>query len=489
MLIRCFALGALVLLSGCVMGRDYERPKTDHLPTQFKELKGWQAAQPKDDKLPGNWWEIFGDRQLNALEAQVAGKNQSLAVAEAQYRLAQHLAQSARAAYLPTAGLNTTTNRFKAASGQSVAVAGVRNLFGAVLNIAWEPDFWGSVRRQVEANVTSAQASAATLQVLRLSTQATLAQDYFQLLTLDTQKQVLDKTVVAYQKTLAMTLNRYAAGVAARSDVALAETQLAAAQAQAVDVGVQRAQMEHAIAVLIGKTPAELNLPPTTLAHEPPAVPVGVPSTLLERRPDIANAERLVASANAKIGVAKAAYFPTLTLSASNGWQTGALSNLFSTASRYWAIGPAAGALTLLDGGAHNAALKQSIDSFDASAAQYQQTVLTGFQEVEDNLSALRVLAEEGQSLNHALQTAQAALSITENQYQAGTVGYLTVLSAQTTVFSHEQSAVTVLGERFNYAVLLVKALGGGWDNSQLPNRDAATGNSRWTDALPFPVH
>jgi len=325
--------------------------------------------------------------------------------------------------------------------------------------------------------------------VLRLSTQATLAQDYFQLLTLDTQKQVLDKTVVAYQKTLAMTLNRYAAGVAARSDVALAETQLAAAQAQAVDVGVQRAQMEHAIAVLIGKTPAELNLPPTTLAHEPPAVPVGVPSTLLERRPDIANAERLVASANAKIGVAKAAYFPTLTLSASNGWQTGVLSNLFSTASRYWAIGPAAGALTLLDGGAHNAALKQSIDSFDASAAQYQQTVLTGFQEVEDNLSALRVLAEEGQSLNHALQTAQAALSITENQYQAGTVGYLTVLSAQTTVFSHEQSAVTVLGERFNYAVLLVKALGGGWDNSQLPNRDAATGNSRWTDALPFPVH
>jgi NodT family efflux transporter outer membrane factor (OMF) lipoprotein len=486
--IRGFSLLFLpMLLAGCAMGPDYVRPQTT-VPIEFKELKGWKQAQPKDDVLPGKWWEIFDDQQLNKLEEQVASGNQSLAVAEAQYRQAQHLVQSARAAYLPTAGATGTVNRFKAASGQSVAVSGIRNLFGTALNIAWEPDLWGSVRRQVEANTSSAQASAATLQALRLSMQATLAQDYFQLRALDAEQQLLEKTVAAYQKTLDITRNRYAVGVAARSDVVQAEAQLEATRAQAIDVGVQRSQMEHALAVLIGKSPAELNIHRAELTNRLPQIPVGIPSTLLERRPDIANAERLVAAANAKIGVAKAAYFPTLTLSATNGFQSVNFSKLFSMASRYWALGPAAAAWTLLDGGAHNAQLKQAIDSFDASVAQYQQTVLTGFQEVEDSLSALRTLQEEQQVLNNAVLAARSALDITENQYKAGTVGYLNVMTAQATVLVNEKAVVTVLGQRLNYSVQLIKALGGGWDHNALPDEDAAAGDSSWTDVLPFPV-
>ncbi|WP_371927889.1 efflux transporter outer membrane subunit [Methylomonas rivi] len=486
---RVLALSFLqVLLAGCTMGPDYVRPQAV-VPAEFKEMKGWKQAQPRDDSLPGKWWEIFGDAQLNALQEQVAGGNQSLVAAEAQYRQAQHLVQSARAAYLPTAGVTGSVNRFKAASGQSVAVSGIRNLFGTALNIAWEPDLWGSVRRQVEADTSSAQASAATLQALRLSTQAALAQDYFQLRALDAQQQLLEKTVAAYQKTLDITRNRYAAGVAARNDVLQAEAQLEAARGQAIDVGVSRSQMEHALAVLIGKSPAELNLPRTEqLPGSLPQIPVGVPSTLLERRPDIANAERLVAAANAKIGVAKAAYFPSLTLSATNGFQTVNLSKLFSMASRYWALGPAAAAWTLLDGGAKNAQLKQAVDSFDVSVAQYRQAVLTGFQEVEDSLSALRTLQEEQLVLDKAVQSARSALTITENQYKAGTVSYLNVMTAQAAALTNEKSSIAVLGERLSYSVQLVKALGGGWDDGSLPDSDAAAGDSSWTDVLPFPM-
>jgi len=306
---------------------------------------------------------------------------------------------------------------------------------------------------------------------------------------LDAQQQLLEKTVAAYQKTLDITRNRYAAGVAARNDVLQAEAQLEAARAQAIDVGVSRSQMEHALAVLIGKSPAELNLPRTEqLPGSLPQIPVGVPSTLLERRPDIANAERLVAAANAKIGVAKAAYFPSLTLSATNGFQTVNLSKLFSMASRYWALGPAAAAWTLLDGGAKNAQLKQAVDSFDASVAQYRQAVLTGFQEVEDSLSALRTLQEEQLVLDKAVQSARSALTITENQYKAGTVSYLNVMTAQAAALTNEKAAVAVLGERLSYSVQLVKALGGGWDDGSLPDSDAAAGDSSWTDVLPFPM-
>ena len=296
------------LLAGCTVGPDYVRP-TMPAPAAFKELKGWKPAQPRDQAIPSNWWEIFQDPQLNALEEQVAVSNQSIAQAVAQYHQAQALVQAARSAYFPTATATASVNRFRAASGTNVAVPGVRYLYQENFSTTWQPDLWGVVRRQVESNIGSAQASAATLQALRLSTQATLALDYFQLRALDAQRKLLDETAEAYQKSLELTQNRYAAGVAARTDVVQAEAQLASARAQAIEVGVLRAQLEHAVAVLAGKPPAELSLPAAPLTAVPPPIPTGIPSQLLERRPDIASAERQVAAANALIGVAKAAYF------------------------------------------------------------------------------------------------------------------------------------------------------------------------------------
>ncbi len=317
---------------------DYVRPSSA-IPLNFKEIKGWKQAHPRDHVLPGKWWEVFKDARLNTLEEQVAGANQSIAQAEAQYRQAQHLVQSARSAYFPTANITATANRFSATSGQNVAVPGVRNLFGFAGAMAWEPDLWGSVRRQVEANTGNAQASSATLQALKLSTQATLAANYFQLRALDAQKALFDETVAAYQKTLDITKNRYAVGIIAKTDVVQAETQLESARAQAIALGVQRAALEHAIAVLIGKTPAELSIGLAPLEATPPPIPVSLPSELLERRPDIASAERKIAAANAQIGVAKAAFFPTLNLAANNGYQSNTLSTAFAAAGRYWALG------------------------------------------------------------------------------------------------------------------------------------------------------
>lgn len=486
MIARISPLIMASMLMSCTVGPDYARPAA-HVPAEFKELKGWKQAQPQDDRLPEKWWELFNDAQLNALEEQVANNNFSLAEAEAQYRQSQHLAQAAQAAYLPSVTATGTVNRFRAATGQSVAVSGVRSLFGAALGIAWEPDLWGKVRRQVESNVSAAQASAATLQALRLSIQATLAEDYFQLRALDNQQKLLEDTVAAYQKTYQITQNRYAVGVAARSDVVQAETQLESARAQAIDLNVQRSQMEHALAVLIGKSPAELSLNREPTQLQPPKIPVSLPSELLERRPDIAAAERLIAAANAKIGVAKAAYFPSLTLAGSNGYQTTDINTLFNMASRYWALGPAGAALTLFDGGAKNAQYKQAIDSFDASVAHYRQTVLTGLQEVEDSLAALRILEEEIQVQDKAVQAAKAAVAMTHNQYKAGTVSYINVVTAQTIALSNEKTAVILRAERMNFAVLLIKALGGSWESQKLPDSDTASGERSWQDFLPIP--
>lgn len=485
--LKPLSLMLAVLLSGCAAGPDYVRPETP-APAAFKELQGWKPAQPQDHLPPGNWWEIFNDPQLNVLEEQVARQNPSIAQAEAQYRQAQALVRSAQAAFSPTATATTTVNRFRAASGQNVAVPGVKYLFSAALGMAWEPDLWGKVRRQVEANTAAAQASAATLQALRLSTQATLAQDYFQLRMADAQKKLLDDTVAAYQKSLQLTQNRYAAGVAARAEVALAETQLETARAQAVAVGVQRAQMEHAVAVLSGKPPAELSLDFAPLSMPPPPIPASLPSQLLERRPDIASAERQVAAANAKIGVAKAAFFPSLTLAATTGAQTSTLDTLFTAASRYWSLGPAAAALTLLDGGAKNAQLKQAIDAHDASVANYRQIVLTGFQEVEDSLAALRILEEEAAIQDKAVRAARESVALATNQYKAGTVSYLNVMTAQAIALNNEKTAVELLGGRLNAAVSLVKALGGGWDSSALPGPGEAGGEFGWRDYLPYPA-
>jgi len=476
------------LLSGCTVGPDYVRPQTT-IPDNFKEINGWKQAHPRDHVLPGKWWEVFKDAHLNTLEEQVATANQSIAQAEAQYRQAQHLVQSARSAYFPTANITAVANRFRAASGQNVAVRGVKNLFGIAGALAWEPDLWGSVRRQVESNTGNAQASAATLQALRLSTQATVAEDYFQLRALDAQKTLFDETVAAYQKTLDITKNRYAAGVVAKTDVVQAETQLESTRAQTINLGVQRAALEHAIAVLIGKTPEEFSLNVVPLEATPPPIPVSLPSELLERRPDIASAERKIAAANAQIGVAKAAFFPTLNLAASNGYQSNTLSTAFAAAGRYWALGPAGAALTLLDGGAKQAQYKQEIDGFDASVAFYKQTVLTGFQEVEDNLAALRILEEEAQVQERAVTAARQALTMTTNQYKAGTISYLNVMTSQAVALNNQQTAVQILGDRLAASVLLIKALGGGWNVAMLPTPDEAGGEVKWTDILPYPIY
>nr|WP_031430035.1 MULTISPECIES: efflux transporter outer membrane subunit [Methylomicrobium] len=478
---------AAAQLTACAIGPDYSRAPAA-TSAQFKEMKGWHEAQPRDTALPQKWWRLFDDPELNALEEQVAQANQSVAQAEAQYRQAQHLVQSSQSSLLPVATLTGTLNRFKAASGQSLAPTGIRNLFGLGVGAVWEPDLWGKIRRQIEANTGNAQASAATLHALILSSQAMLAQHYFHLKILDAQKALLDDTVAAYAKTLDITQNRYAVGVAAKSEVVQAKAQLQSARAQAVDLGVERAAREHAIAVLIGKTPAEFSLPPAPLQVEPPAIPVSLPSELLERRPDIAAAERQMAAANARIGVAKAAYFPSLNLAVSGGYQSGDADTLFTMARRYWALGPAGAALTLFDGGAKNAQYQQAIAAHDATVAAYRQTVLTGFQEVEDNLAALRILAEEVQVQDEAVTAAEQALALMLNQYKAGAVSYLNVMTAQTVALSNQQIAVQLKGEQLNVAVLLIKALGGGWNERLLPTEDEADGDRKWTDYLILPV-
>jgi NodT family efflux transporter outer membrane factor (OMF) lipoprotein len=479
--IVCFPLAA------CTVGPDYKRPAMP-VPAEFKELQGWTQARPRDHEISGNWWQIFDDPYLNALERQVDIANQSIAQAEAQFRQAQALVQGAKSAYFPVVSGSLSANRFRAASGQSVAVPGVRTLFNGVISFAWEPDIWGKVRREVESNEAAAQASAASLQAVRLLTQATLAQNYFQLRALDEQIKRLNDTVEAFARTLKITQNRYAVGVAGKSDVVQAETQLESARAQAIDIGVLRALLEHAIAVLMGKTPAELTIPVATLNANIPAIPVNIPSQLLERRPDIAEAERLAAAANARIGVAKAAYFPNLNLSGTNGYQASTFSNLLTNAARYWALGPAALALPLFDGGARGATLGESIHSYDASVAAYRQTVLLGFQEVEDQLSTLRILEQEIKVQEKAVAAARKAVELTTNQYQAGTLSYLNVMTAQTAALDNEITAVNLQSQRLVAAVQLIRALGGGWSTVQLPSPDEAGGETEWSQFLPIPV-
>ncbi len=476
-------------LSACMLGPDYVPPKLD-LPKEFKENKempDWKPAQPRDHVLLGNWWEVFNDSQLNDLAAQVAGANQSVMQAEAQYRQAQYLVLTAQSALSPVGSTTFTTNRFVAASGQNIAVSGVRNLFSEALSMSWQPDLWGTVRRQIEANTANAQASAATMQALRLSSQAALVTAYFQLKTQDAQIALLTDSLRAYEKTLAITRNRYAAGVAGKTDIVQAQTQVETVRAQVVDLGVLRAQYEHAIAVLIGKAPAELSIPPSPQLSEPPPLPPNLPSELLERRPDIAAAERKIAAANAQIGVTKAAYYPTFSLGVTDGWQSGFINHLITGAHRYWSLGPGATALTLFDGGAKNAQYKQAIANYDAAAAGYKQTVLTAIQQVEDNLAALRILQHEAEVQSGAVQAANQAVDLTINQYKAGTVAYLNVLTAQTTALSNQITAVQLKGSRLNAATQLATALGGGWDLKQLPDSSQIGGAIKWTDYLIIP--
>jgi NodT family efflux transporter outer membrane factor (OMF) lipoprotein len=455
-------------LAGCAVGPDYKRPEVQ-VASAYKEAGEWKPAQPQDDLDRGKWWEIFGDPQLDALLQQVEISNQNVLVAEAQFRRAQAVVAASRAAYFPTLDASVSVVRSRSPTGVIGGTTAGRIITNrsASLSAGWEADLWGRLRRAVESSEASAQASAADLAAARLSAQAELASDYFQLRILDAQKQLLDDTVAAFQKSLDLTKNRYDAGVAAKVDLVQAETQLKSTRAQAIDTGVQRAQLEHAIAILIGKAPAEFSIAPVPLAVTMPRVPIGLPSELLERRPDVAAAERRVAAANAQIGVAKAAYFPSLTLSGSYGSRSADASQWFTVPSRFWSIGPAL-AQSIFDAGLRRAQTEQAIAGYDATVAEYRQAVLAGFQEVEDNLAALRILGEEAQVQEEAVRASRESVLLTTNQYKAGIVSYINVVTVQTTQLNNERTAVGILGRQLVAAVTLVKALGGGWSAAEM---------------------
>jgi NodT family efflux transporter outer membrane factor (OMF) lipoprotein len=449
-------------LAACSVGPDYVRPTTP-VAGSFKEMKGWTEAQPSDGQIPTAWWARYGDQQLDDLETKVVSANQTLAQAAATYRQEKALVQVARAAFFPEAGITGEGSRARAGTAPPVTTRSIS------LDATWEVDLWGSVRRAVEASEANAAASGATLANTQLSLQSELAIDYFQLRGADATVVLLNETVDAYQKALNLTQNQYKVGVAQLSDVVLAQTQLVSTQAQAVDVGVQRSQLEHAIAVLIGAPPDALDIAsdPLTEALLVPPPPIAVPSTLLQRRPDVATAERQVSAANAEIGVAVAAYYPQLSLTAGGGVSAASMISLFSAPARFWSVG-ASLAETLFDGGARSGQVDAARAAYDASVANYRQTVLTAFQNVEDNLAGLRILENEYGLQTEAVRLAKKAVDLQINRYKAGTITYTDVITAQTTLLSNQRSLVNLLSERVVYNVQLVKSLGGGWDERQL---------------------
>jgi NodT family efflux transporter outer membrane factor (OMF) lipoprotein len=464
-----------VVVTGCMVGPDYVRPAAP-VPAAYKEAVDWKVAKPSDDAPRGNWWETFRDAELNGLVTQVDISNQTVLAADARVREARAATQAASAALFPLVTANAAAVRSSRTQGSgststgSTSTGGLssgNNSFNVALNASWEPDLWGGIRRSIEASSSTAQASAADLAAATLSAQGLLAQDYLLLRVQDAQISLLQETVAAYERSLQLTRNQYAAGTVARGDVAQAETQLKATQAQAVDAAIGRAQLEHAIAVLVGKPPAELSITPKPLAAVFPEIPVALPSTLLERRPDIAAAERRTASANAQIGVAQAAFFPAVTLSATGGLQSSVIGSLLSLPNRYWSLG-AALAQTVFDAGLRSAQKAQAIATYDETVANYRSTVLNGFQDVEDNLAALRLLSQEAAFQDDAVTSARQALAIALNQYRAGTINYLAVVVLQAAALNNERTALGIQGRRLTASVGLIKALGGGWDADRL---------------------
>lgn len=451
-----------LLLAACTVGPDYVRP-TVETPAAFKEAAGdWRPASPQDPVSGDAWWTVFGDPVLDGLQAKVDISNQNLRAAEAQYRQARALADSARASWFPT--INGTFGATRSASAASNASAGNAppvNSFSLGASASWEADVWGRIARNVEAADERVQASEADLAAARLSAHATLAQTYFQLRAAERQKALLDAAVAAYERSLELTRNRYAAGVATKADVAQADSQLRSTRASALDAGLSRSQYEHAIAVLIGQAPSSFALPPVAGPLAAAPVTLTLPSTLLERRPDIAAAERRVAAANAAVGAAQAARFPVLGLSASTGFRRSQIEDLLTVPSRYWSLGPTLAA-TLFDAGAKKAAVSQSVGVWEQAVATYRQTVLAAFQEVEDNLAVVRVLEEAGVEQAAAVSAAAEAETIALNQYRAGAVSYLNVVTAQATHLSAQRSASDLAARRLVAAVLLAKNAGGG---------------------------
>jgi NodT family efflux transporter outer membrane factor (OMF) lipoprotein len=502
--VRCAVLaGVGSLAAACMVGPDYKQPPVTS-PAAFKEAApaDWKMAEPRDAIQKGKWWEVFGDPQLSALEEQVSVSNQSVAQAMAQYQAARAAAWGARAGLFPTVAVNpsvsssrgssrvpvvtsastggsgaTGTGSSTTASTITVASASTTTIYELPVEVSYEADLWGRVRRLIESNVATAQATAGDLETMRLSLQAELAVDYFSLHGTDAEKQLLDSTATAYEKALDLTTNRYKQGIASGVDVAQAQTQLETTRAQSIDLEVQRTQFEHAVAVLIGKPPAELTIALSPITVPAPQVPVALPSELLERRPDIAAAERRVAAANAQIGVQKAAYYPTLSLSGAGGFENTSLTNLFSWPNRFWSLGAQA-LETIFNGGAISAAVAQAKATYDAQVAAYRQQVLSAFQDVEDNLAAMRVLEHEARQQAAAVAAAEKSLALSNSRYQGGITTYLEVITAQAAALANEVTAVNIQTRRMTAAVNLVKALGGGWATTDLPPASAVLSRS-----------
>ncbi len=484
----CSALAALFigLLTACNPGPKYVRPAApapvaykESAPQEFKEGQGWKVAQPGDDKIRAKWWELYNDPQLNALEEQVAEGNQTLAAALANYRSSRSLVVSARSSLFPTVGAAPaySNNRISATRGARVigpggsggtSNTGAYNDYTFPFDVSYTVDFWHRIRNTIAANAFSAQASAADVATSLLSLQSELAQDYFQVRALDMQEGILQDTLNNYRDTLKLTQILFETGIDSQEDVAQAETQLNTATAQATDIGVARAQFEHAIAALIGRAPANFSLPVAPFVPDPPAIPVALPSTLLERRPDIAAAERIIESDNALIGVARAAYYPNVALSASGGFETSSAAQWFNWPSRFWSLGPQV-SQTIFDGGARRAQNEQAQANYDAAVANYRQTVLTAFQAVEDNLSSLRILSKEIGEQQTAITSSVQYLNLALTRYKTGVDSYLNVITAQTTVLNNRETQVQEQLRQMTSSVSLILALGGGWNPANLP--------------------
>jgi NodT family efflux transporter outer membrane factor (OMF) lipoprotein len=466
---RILVLGFALALAACSVGPDYQRPPAP-APAAYKETADWKPATPKAAASGQPWWSIYDDPTLNHLESQVDVSNQNLKAVEAAYRQAVAVVAENRAGFFPSIGIDPAMTRSKPASG-SFGSGRIRNSFSLPVDASWVIDIWGQVRRSVESATATAQADAAQLAAARLSAQATLAQDYFQLRVNDAQHKLLEDTVAAYTQQLRVTRNKYDAGNVAKSDMAQAQATLENTRSQMVALGVTRAQLEHAIAVLIGEPPASFALAPTPtrLTMQVPVVPAGVPSTLLERNPTVAQAERQMAAANAQIGVAVAGYFPSLTLSGSYGFSSSMLDTLLHASSVTWSFGPQIAA-NVFNGGLTTAQVEAAHAAYDESVANYRQTVLTAFQGVEDNLAALKVLQNQAMVQDTAVGASSEAERLILNQYLAGTVDYTSVVTAEATALADRETALTVLQSRLNASVLLVENLGGGWNSAELPN-------------------
>jgi NodT family efflux transporter outer membrane factor (OMF) lipoprotein len=494
---RVVAAALITMLSfgGCTVGPKYQKPVAqapqaykELTPADFSKTDGWKVAQPQDDTLHGKWWKLFNDPQLNALEDQVNISNQNVQAATASYFAARALVKQARSQYYPTVSVGPSITSTRAGAAPNTQVTnGTSTFYSLPFDATWVPDLWGRVRNTVRAQAAAAQASEADLENVRLTANAEVAEDYYQLRGQDELKQLLDSTVIAFQESLNLTKALYETGIDSDEAVAQAETQLESTQAQDTNLGILRAQYEHAIAMLVGQPASSFSIPAEPLKSRPPAIPFGVPSQLLERRPDIAANERLMEQANAQIGVATAAYYPQLTLSASVGLESRSFTSLFTWPSRFFSVGPSVSE-TIYDGGLRRATVLQFRAQYDQTLANYRESVLTGFQQVEDNLATLRLLSIEIQQEDAAVKSAERNLKVSTDRYKLGIDPYLNVLTAQTSLLSNEQIAVNLRIQQMTSSVQLIEALGGGWDASQLPTqKDVAAPAPANSNAPPAP--